>query len=49
MSVNNWPFQPASYYFKGQIDEVAIFNNALSLSEVAAIYAGGSAGMCKSP
>ena len=41
-----WPFPPASYYFQGQIDEVSIFNRALSSNEVAAIYHAGSAGMC---
>jgi hypothetical protein len=46
-NLNNWPYQPASHYFQGQIDEVAIFNTALSSSNVAAIYAAGSAGMCK--
>jgi hypothetical protein len=44
-NLNNWPNQPASYYFKGQIDEVAIFNGALSPDEVAAIYSAGHAGM----
>jgi hypothetical protein len=46
-NLNNWPYQPASHYFQGQIDEVAIFNTALSSSNVAAIYAAGSAGMCQ--
>ena len=39
-----------SYYperhFNGQMDEVAIYNRALSHSEVAAIYGAGSAGLC---
>ena len=47
--LNNWPFQPSSYYFQGQIDAVAIFNVPLSPAEVYAIYAAGSAGMCNSP
>jgi hypothetical protein len=33
--------------FKGMIDEVAIFHRALSSLEIQAIYAAGSAGMCK--
>jgi hypothetical protein len=41
------PHQPASHYFHGQIDEVAIFNTALSSNQVAAIYAAGSGGMCE--
>ena len=36
----------SNYKFHGQIDEVAIFNRALSSTEIAAIYAAGSAGMC---
>jgi hypothetical protein len=32
--------------FGGLIDEVAIFNRALSAEEIVAIYAAGSAGMC---
>ena len=32
--------------FNGVIDEVAVFNRALSSNEVAAIYAAGSNGMC---
>jgi len=46
-NLSNWPYQPASYYFRGQIDEVAIFNTALSSNNVAAIYAAGSGGMCQ--
>lgn len=34
-------------YFKGQIDEVDIFNRALSASEIQAIYAAGGAGKCE--
>ena len=33
--------------FPGLIDEIAIFNRALSASEVAAFYAASSAGMCQ--
>jgi hypothetical protein len=35
-----------SRYFNGQIDEVALYNRALSTNEIAAIYAAGSAGKC---
>jgi hypothetical protein len=34
-------------HFKGLIDEAAIYNRALSLGEIAAIYNAGSAGKCK--
>ncbi|MBI4463410.1 MAG: LamG domain-containing protein, partial [Acidobacteria bacterium] len=33
-------------YFSGQIDEVEVFNRALSASEISAIYNAGSAGKC---
>jgi|GEM_PF-2703475 len=48
-NLSGWPQQPASFYFKGQIDEVSMFNRALSANEVAAIYAAGSQGMCLNP
>jgi len=34
------------YYFKGKIDEVSLYNRALSMSEVASLYSAGSAGKC---
>ncbi len=33
----------------GQLDEVSLYNRALSSNEVAAIYAAGAAGKCKAP
>ena len=40
--------QSSTYvHFDGLIDEVEIFNRALSAGEIAAIYAAGSAGKCK--
>lgn len=38
------PFGPVS--FLGLIDEVSLYNRTLDLSEIAAIYAAGSAGKC---
>jgi len=35
--------------FKGNIDEVAVYNRALSASEVLAIYNAGTAGKCPQP
>lgn len=35
------------YKFKGGIDEVAIFNRALSAEEVLSVYTAGAAGLCK--
>jgi hypothetical protein len=37
------------YYFNGLIDEVSIYNRALTASEIEAIYAAGSAGKCNMP
>ena len=34
--------------YAGLLDEVAIFNRALSANEIAALYAAGGAGMCRS-
>lgn len=36
-----------AYYFNGLIDEVEIYNRALSQSEIQAIFNAGSAGKCK--
>ncbi|MBI3850912.1 MAG: tandem-95 repeat protein [Verrucomicrobia bacterium] len=36
-------------HFKGRIDEVAIYNRALSANEIAGIYNAGSAGKCLLP
>ena len=35
------------YRFRGGLDEVLVFNRALSSNEIASIYAAGSAGICK--
>jgi hypothetical protein len=35
-------FEISSFPFKGKIDEVGIWNRALSASEVATLYHGGS-------
>jgi hypothetical protein len=35
--------------FAGEIDELSIYNRALSASEIASIYASGSVGKCRSP
>lgn len=36
-------------YFNGLIDELAVYNRALSAGEIATIYAAGSAGKCLPP
>lgn len=35
--------------FKGDLDEVTIYNRALDSNEIAAVYAAGAAGKCKAP
>jgi hypothetical protein len=45
-NLNNWPDLPASEYFQGALDEVAVFNTVLNSNQVIAIYQAGSAGMC---
>jgi hypothetical protein len=44
-----FPFVIGTRYFAGELDEVDIFNRALSASEIAAIYQAGSTGKCRSP
>lgn len=39
-------FSPIPGYFPGLIDELSIYNRALSAGEIAAIYAAGSSGKC---
>jgi hypothetical protein len=41
--------RPGSSLWQGELDEVAIFNRALSAEEIAAIYEARSAGMCMPP
>jgi hypothetical protein len=41
-----FPFCIGTRYFNGLVDEVDIFNRALSASEIAAIYNAGAAGKC---
>ena len=40
------PGQPGYGTYAGLLDEVAIYNRALSVDEIAAIYQAGSAGKC---
>jgi hypothetical protein len=51
----HWPVyfgssgQPWEGRLKGKLDELSIYNRALSSNEIAAIYQAGSAGKCKTP
>ncbi|WP_040550647.1 LamG-like jellyroll fold domain-containing protein [Pedosphaera parvula] len=40
--------QPANF-FAGKIDEVSLYNRALSVTEIQSIFNAGSAGKCKTP
>ena len=54
-SVSNVPFRIGfsdpgfPYHFNGLIDEVELFNRALSAQEIQAIFNAGSLGICKEP
>jgi len=43
------PDAPLPYYFNGLIDEVSIYNRALSAAEIQSIYLAGSEGKCPMP
>jgi hypothetical protein len=45
------PGQPGggSWFFKGMIDEVTLYDHALTVAEIVAIYNAGSAGKCHIP
>jgi hypothetical protein len=43
----NGPANPASFaFFQGMLDEVDLYNRALTTAEVQAIYAAGANGKC---
>lgn len=41
-SLGSWPGQPTSAYFRGAIDEVAVYGSALTSSQVSTHFAAGS-------
>jgi len=45
-NLTGWPSAPSSFYFNGFIDEVSVYNRALTSSEVAAIYGANWLGKC---
>lgn len=51
LDINNpSAYPPGSLlFFKGQIDEIEIFNRALTVSEIQSIVGAGAAGKCKGP
>jgi hypothetical protein len=50
IKIGEWGIvRDAQSKFCGQIDEVAIFNRALSPSEIQAIYVARSSGLCRTP
>lgn len=45
-----WPGTPGMWFpFEGMIDEVCLYNRALSAAEVSTLYGAGSAGKCVEP
>ena len=46
LRIGNHPDPGISAFYHGIIDEVSLYNRALSSNEVAAIYNAGSAGKC---
>lgn len=49
LRIGNHPTPGVFANFKGRIDELSIYNRALSTAEVQAIYNAGSAGKCLNP
>jgi hypothetical protein len=51
VGIGNHPGQPAywNYPFTGKIDELSVYNRALTQAEIQAIYAGGALGKCAPP
>jgi PKD repeat protein len=45
-NLTSWPSAPSSPYFAGAMDELMVFNRALSSSEIQAIYQAGTNGVC---
>jgi len=45
--IGHRPYDGGAFYFNGTIDEVEVFDRALSQSELNIIYNAGSAGKCK--
>ncbi|MBI2928395.1 MAG: LamG domain-containing protein [Verrucomicrobia bacterium] len=45
----SWGGGSARRFFRGKVDELALYNRALTTTEIAALYAAGSAGMCPLP
>ncbi|TWI95898.1 concanavalin A-like lectin/glucanase superfamily protein [Mucilaginibacter frigoritolerans] len=45
-NLQNWPSPPTSYFYKGLLDDIAIFNHALTDADVYALYGGGAYQLC---
>jgi sugar lactone lactonase YvrE len=37
-NINGWTSQPSSFYFNGSLDDIAVYNTAISASQVATLY-----------
>jgi hypothetical protein len=49
IGADTWNGAPGTAFFKGRIDEVALYKRALGSNEIAAIYTAGTAGKRKDP
>jgi hypothetical protein len=49
LRIGNHPALDLNCFFKGIIDEVSIYNRALTTNEIQAIYSASSAGKCPAP
>jgi trimeric autotransporter adhesin len=45
-NLQNWPSAPTSNFYKGLLDDIAIFNHALTDADVYALYGGGAYQLC---
>lgn len=42
----SWPGAPASYYFNGSLDDIAVYQTELTAAQVYTLYGAGSAPVC---
>jgi hypothetical protein len=45
-NLQNWPSAPTSYYYQGLLDDIALFDHALTDADVYALYGGGAYQLC---
>jgi hypothetical protein len=45
-NIQNWPSAPTSYYYQGLLDDISLFDHALTDLDVYALYGGGAYQLC---